>query len=261
MRNILKISAFLAILVWLGSSEIAFGQAGASGRAASTAGTVQQGVQAVTGTPAPGVPNTTAPGSVVPNPNNVVQQATQPIQPNMTAPSAAAANTQQSPVNPAAASTNPMTAAPGTTTYGPANTTTYSSNYVPASTYGTPMSTPGSAGTVLPGTNYTYVNPMGATSMPGSYYPARPGGLFGRRNTYSSMYVTPTTVNPGQNYYYTMPTQTYMAQPRRGLFGGLFRRNRQAYTTAPYGNTYNTAPATYYYTTTPGTYYYPPVMN
>jgi biotin carboxyl carrier protein len=258
MRNIVKLGTSLAILVWLGSSETAFGQAGkagAAGRAASTAQAVQQGVQTVTGTPATGAPNTTAPGSLVPNPNNVVQQATQPGQPATTAPAAAAANPQQSPVNPAAATTNTRTVAPGTINYGPANTNTYSSYYVPAYSPGATMSAPGVVGTALPGTNYTYVNPMGVTPAPGYYYSGQPGGLFGRRTTYSSMYVTPgTTVTPGQTYYYTTPTQTYVTRPRRGLFGGLFRRNRQVYTSAPYGYTYSSAPGTYYYTTTPGTY-------
>ena len=114
------------------------------------------------------------------------------------------------------------------------------------------MVAPGYAGTGEPGMNYTSVNPMGVTMAPGSYYSGLPV------TTYRSMYVTPGYVPANQTYYYTNSGGTYVPQRRRGLFGGLFGRRRQVYSTAPYGYTYGTAPVTYTYGTAPTTYTYVP---
>jgi hypothetical protein len=104
----------------------------------------------------------------------------------------------------------------------------------------------------MPNMGYNAVNPMGTTMAPGTYYQGAGFGPSGVPATrYSSMYVTPS--------YYSTPTQTYMTRPRRGLFGGLFRRgNRQVYSTSPYTYTYATTPGTYTYGTAPGTYTYAP---
>jgi hypothetical protein len=229
MRNVLRICAIVALLGSTASLETAFGQASPakpSAGAAAVQGVIQQVAPSTTAPAGSGPIQSTSPGSLVPGTNNLQQQVNGVYPPP----------------------TGPVTTSPNTT------------QGVVGNTPGTTMTTPGYAGTGVPAVNQGSVNPMGTTMTPGYYYSGVPGGAYGMRpaNTYNSMYVTPGYANPGQNYYYTNPAQTYVTRPRRGLFGGLFGRRRQAYATVANGYTYGTAPGTYYYSTAPGTYTYAP---
>ncbi len=246
--------AVMAVVGLIGTAQTAYGQAGTTGRAASTAATVENAVQGNTraGTaanmppaqvPVSGELNTTSPGSLVTSPNNLEQEANQRALNNPATGVTGAATTNQ----PAGATIYPSTATPAAVNNPAALTNrTYSSYYVP----GTQGTTPGAGAIGVPGMGYNTVNPMGTTMAPGTYYSGAGYTPYGvPTTTYSSMYVTPG---------FTTPIQTYSTVPRRGLFGGMFRRNRQVYTTAPYTYTYGTAPSTYTYSygTVPGTYTY-----
>ncbi len=88
----------------------------------------------------------------------------------------------------------------------------------------------------MPGmAGYNSVNPMGTTMAPGYYY-AGTGGLpyaTGATTGYSSTYVSPNYYTEG---YVVPPQRGVVVQPRRGFFGGAFRRNRVVYSSSPYGN-------------------------
>jgi hypothetical protein len=133
--------------------------------------------------------------------------------------------------------TNPLQ---GTTTTFPANAapgtvTTYSSYYVPGAQ---PVVTQGMYGTTVPYYSYAPVGMQPATTYSGYYYPAANTiGTYG----YSPMYTT-------SGYYTTgYPSYGYAPVQRRGLFGGLFRRNRIMNSFVPGGYTYpyGAAPGTY----------------
>jgi hypothetical protein len=247
MRYILGFCVVLAVANLTGIVERAYAfQTPAAGRtapappASGTAGAVENAVQQNL------VPGGTTTQSTATSPATANPAPSIPGTVNSTP--GATTNANQIPTSPGAVIGNPATVtttapgyvAPGTVNAGTTNNQAYSSNYVPGTQT---VTTPGVA---TGGINS--VNPMGTTMPIGSFYSGAgvgPYGVYPRTTTYSSMYVTPGYTTAGQTYY-TTPVQTYPIRQRRGLFGGLFGRRNNVYTTAPYTYTYGTAPGTYY---------------
>jgi len=259
MRRMLGFGAALAVIGLIGTLDTAYGQAGADGkvgRGTSTAGTAENALQ---GNALPGETNT---GTTATSPPTVgtltgtqapATSGTGTTVPGTVTSTATPATAYQSPgttgigtMNPAAGTTTaPGYLAPGVVNrVNPVNpgavNRTYSSNYYatgaqPAMAPGTVVTNPANAGAVgMPGMGYNSVNPMGTTMPAGSYYQG---------------------AGPG-NYVAPAYGAQYPVRQRRGLFGGMFRRrNRQVYTTAPYGAM---APSTYSYAPAPTTYTYAP---
>jgi hypothetical protein len=260
MRSILGFCAVLAVANLTGTVERAYAfQAPAAGRPApppppapAAAATAENAVQQdlLPGATTPTTVTTPANANQVPATPRTITTPPGTVSATPGATTMAPANAIQTPGAPGTVTTNPSAVtttspgyvAPGTVNAGALNSRTYSSYYVPGTQ---PGMTPGAGAVGVPGMGSNTVNPMGTTMAPGTYSSGaglRPYGT--PTTTYSSMYVTPG--------YYTTPTPTYVTRPRRGLFGGLFRRgNRQVYTTAPYTYTYGTAPGTYTYAPAP----------
>jgi hypothetical protein len=285
------------------------GKTSQSGSAASTVRAVENAVQGNATTPAGTTTTTTAPAatsgdvttapvpaagqpgtttttnSLLTAPNNLEQQANERAGRTTVVPGNTATmpgNTYQAPTGPSTvsgntatgAAANPANTVPGVGNPDAMNSRTYSSNYVPGTqpitTPGSTTMAPGTMGAVgVPGTGYSYVNPMGTTMAPGTY---TQGAAIASRPAYwaPSTYTTPGYASPAQSYTttgyaspyqtyttpgYASPYQTYPIRQRRGLFG---RRTRQVYATGATGYTYGTAPGTYTYTPAPGTYTYAP---
>jgi hypothetical protein len=248
MRYILGLGVVLAAANLTGMVERANAFQAPAGRAA-----VPSPAQSAATTAENAVQQNLLPGGTttpVTNPANANQAPAIPgtvtASPSTITTTPAATNVYQTPPVPGTVTTNPAAGptttqgnlVPGTSNAGIMTNRTYSSNYLPATQ---PGMTSGTAAATTPGT----------TLAPGTYYQGTTVGSYTLMPTtrYSSMYVTPgyTTTGP---VYYTTPTQTYAVQPRRGLFGGLFRRRyNQAYTTVPtnYIYTYNPAQGTYTY--------------
>jgi hypothetical protein len=269
MRKILGFGVVLVAAYLTGSLGAAYAQTGAAGQA---------GRQPTAVSPT----RTTSPSSLVTAPNNLQQQANERAGVNRPAATTPAVPGQTTPAAPG--QTTPAVPAPGTVTTTPANTyqapgttgtvvnpagtvttypgtpTYYSSNYYQAGSYpGTYTgATPGYTNRNMPGmAGYNSVNPMATTMAPGYYY-AGTGGM--PYATYNTPGYAPTYSTTG--YYPTQP-YGYTAQPRRGLFGGMFRRrNRVTYPATTYGYPYGTTPSGYTtysnttYYTAPGTYVY-----
>jgi hypothetical protein len=257
MCKIVRISAVLAILVWLGSAQTAFGQTGSSGPAGRTAagpGPIEH-VGPVTPMPAGFGPlHSTSPGSLVTGPNNTEDRANEKIQAAATA--AATAPGTVSLGNPSRVTTTP---APGTVTTRTPTSYYYTPGLLPGSQNGANRVAPGYAGTGEPGMKYTSVNPMGVTMPLGSWYSGLPVMPYrtSPTNAYSSMYTIPGYAATGQTYYTTNVWGTYRPRRRQGLPGGGIFGPRRDWLAYPDLHS-SRSPGSYYYSAVPGAYYYGP---
>jgi hypothetical protein len=279
MRKILGFGVVLAAAYLTSTWEVAYaqgaGQAGGGGAARSALGgavnNVEQQAAQDAGLTNPAPNNAAVPGATTP----AVPGATTPAVPGTTTPAVPGTTIPAVPgqTTGTVPGQNIVGApAPGTVTTAPANmyqtsgttgnvanpagttapyagtTTGYTSNYYPAGTYpGTYTgATPGYTNRIMPGMRgYNSVNPMATTMAPGYYYAGTAG------TPYATTGYAPMSTTPG---YYTTQPYGYTVPQRRGLFGGLFRRNRVTYPVTNYGNPYGTTP--YGYTTYTNTTYY-----